>query len=136
VGLRERIVIARWRKTTGMWADTVTVENGRASNYIVRPRRLRQPRRQCNISKNYYMRPERPVHQTLRTLRTLTVTLDATSAGRHVRTPFAIYPGVLDVPTTSSTKRMRPDTLRRQALPHPDDRLPVPPSSWRNPTPL
>ena len=43
-----------------------------------------------HISKNYYMRPERPVHQTLRTLRTLTVTLDATSAGRHVRTPFPI----------------------------------------------
>ena len=30
-----------------------------------------------HISKNYYMRPERPLHQTLRTLRTLTVTLDA-----------------------------------------------------------
>jgi len=64
------------------------------------------------ISKNYYMRPERPVHQTLRTLRTLTVTLDATSAGRHVRMPFPIYPCVLDVPTTSTTKPMRPDALR------------------------
>ena len=29
------------------------------------------------ISKNYYMRPERAVHQTLRTLRTSTVTQDA-----------------------------------------------------------
>ena len=65
-----------------------------------------------NISKNYYMRPERPVHQTLRTVRTLTVTLDATSAGRHVRTPFPLYPCVLNVPTTSTTKPMRPDALR------------------------
>jgi len=64
------------------------------------------------ISKNYYMRPERPVHQTLRTLRTLTVTLNATSAGRHIRTPFPIYPCVLDVPTTFTTKPMRPDALR------------------------
>jgi len=58
------------------------------------------------------MCPERRVHQTLRTLRTLTVTVDATSAGRHVRTLFPIYPCVLDVPTTSTTKRMRPDALR------------------------
>ena len=65
-----------------------------------------------NIRKNYYMRPERPVHQTLRTLRTLTVIQDATSAGRYIRTPFLIYPYVLDVPTTSTTKRMRPDALR------------------------
>ena len=82
------------------------------------------------------MRPERPVHQTLRTLRTLTVALEATSAGRHVRTPFPIYPCVLDVPMRSTTKRLRPDALRPIALPHPDDLLPVPPSSWRNPTPL
>jgi len=94
------------------------------------------PERLDHISKNYYMRPERPVHQTLRTLRTLNVTLDATSAGRHVRTPFPIDPCVLDVPTTSTTKRMRPDALRPSALPQPDDLLPVPPSSWRNPTPL
>jgi len=58
------------------------------------------------------MRPERPVHQMLSSLRTLTVTLDATSAGRHVRTPFPIYPCVLEVPTTSTTKRMRADALR------------------------
>jgi len=64
------------------------------------------------ISKNYYMRPERPMHQTLRTLRTLTITLDTTSARRHVRTPFPIYPCVHDVPTTSSTKRMHPNALR------------------------
>jgi len=65
-----------------------------------------------DISKNYYMRPERPVHQTLRMLRTLTVTLNATSAGHYVGTPFPIYPCILDVPTTSTTKRMRPDALR------------------------
>ena len=63
------------------------------------------------ISKNYYMRRERPVHQTLRTLRKLTVTLDVTSAGLHVRTSFPIYPWVLDVPMTSNTKLMRPDAL-------------------------
>jgi len=34
----------------------------------------------ATISKNYYIRPERPVHQTLRRLRALTITLDATSA--------------------------------------------------------
>ena len=33
-----------------------------------------------DISKNYYMGPEGPVHQMLRTLKTLTVTLDAVSA--------------------------------------------------------
>jgi len=66
----------------------------------------------ADISKDYYMRPECPMHQTLRTLRMLTVTLDATSAGHHVRTPFPIYPCVLDVPTTSTTKPMRPDALR------------------------
>jgi len=54
-------------------------------------------RRVTYIRQNYYMRPERPVHQTLRTLRTLTGTRNATSAGRHVRTPFPIYPCVLDV---------------------------------------
>ena len=32
-----------------------------------------------DISKNYYMRPERPVHQTLRTLKTLTANLDVAS---------------------------------------------------------
>ena len=32
-----------------------------------------------NISENYYMRPERPVHQTLRTLKTLTANLDVAS---------------------------------------------------------
>ena len=64
------------------------------------------------ISKNYYMRPERPVHQTLGTLRTVTVTLEATLAGRHVLKPFPIYPCFLDVPTTSTTVRMRPDALR------------------------
>ena len=57
------------------------------------------------------MRPERPVHQTLRELRTLTVTLDETSAGHHLLTPFPMYPCVLDVPTTSTTKRMRPDAV-------------------------
>ena len=31
------------------------------------------------ISENYYMRPERPVHQTLRTLKTLTANLDVAS---------------------------------------------------------
>jgi len=92
--------------------------------------------KQIYSSKNYNMGPECPVHQTLRTLRTLTVTLDATWAGRHVVTPFPIYPCLLDVPTTSTTKRMRPDALRRLAVPHLDDILPVPPSSWRNPTPL
>jgi len=69
------------------------------------------------ISKNYYMRRERPVHQTLRTLRKLTVTLDATSAGRDVgRTSrpdaIPIYPCVLEVLTMSTTQRMRPDALR------------------------
>jgi len=58
-----------------------------------------------HISKNYYMRAERPVHQTLRTLRTLTVTQDATSAGRHVRTPFPIYP----------LRPQRPDDVHHQA---------------------
>ena len=67
---------------------------------------------EVNISKGYYMGPERPVHQTLRTLRTLTVTLDATSAGRHVQTPLPIYPWVLDIPTTSTIQCMRPDALR------------------------
>jgi len=81
-----------------------------------------------HIRKYYYMRPEGPGHQTLRTLRTLTITLDAMSAGRHLRTPLPIYPWVLDVPTTSTTKHMRPDVLRPQALPHPDDLLAVPPS--------
>ena len=32
-----------------------------------------------SFSKNYYMRPERPVHQTLRTLKTLTTNLDVAS---------------------------------------------------------
>ena len=31
------------------------------------------------ISENYYMRPERPVHQTLGTLKTLTANLDVAS---------------------------------------------------------
>jgi len=81
------------------------------------------------ISKNYYVRPERPVHQRLRARRRLTVTLDATSAGCHVRTPFPIYPWVLDVPRPSPTKRMHPDALRPYGLTHSDDLLPVPPSS-------
>jgi len=39
-------VIACWRKTTGMWADIVTGDNGRTGNYNVRPRRWRQ----CNTT--------------------------------------------------------------------------------------
>ena len=38
-----------------------------------------------DISKNYYMRPERPVLQTLGTLKTSTSSPDATSARRYVR---------------------------------------------------
>jgi len=67
-----------------------------------------------DISKNYYMRPECPVHQTLRTLRTLTVTLYATSAGPHVRRRFAIYPCVLDVHHQAHASRC-PQTLSSPA---------------------
>ena len=74
------------------------------------------------------MPPECPVPQTLWMLRTLTVTLDATSAGRHVRMPFPIHPGALNALTTSTAKRMRPDASDPK-LPHPDNPLPVPPSS-------
>ena len=52
------------------------------------------------------------MHQTLRTLRTLTVTLNTTSARRQVETPFPIYPCVLEVPMTSTIKLMRSDALR------------------------
>jgi len=62
------------------------------------------------ISKNYYMRPERRVHQRLRALRRFTVTLDATSARCHVRTLFPIYPWVLDVPHQAHACRS-PQTL-------------------------
>jgi len=40
-------VIARWMKTTGMWANIVTID-GRVGNYMVRPRHWRQPQRECN----------------------------------------------------------------------------------------
>jgi len=43
-------VIARWRKTTGMWGDTVTINHGRAGNYIVRTRHRGQARRQWNTT--------------------------------------------------------------------------------------
>jgi len=70
-------------------------------------------RNSCSlISKNYYMRPRRPMDRTHRTLRTLTGTLDAISAGRHVQTLLPIYLWFLDVPTTSTTKYMCPDALR------------------------
>jgi len=60
------------------------------------PQQALLPNYYC-ISKNYYRRPEGPVHQKLRTLRMLTISQDVKSAGRHVRMAFPIYPCVLDV---------------------------------------
>jgi len=72
----------------------------------------------------------------LRTLRTLTLTLEATSAERNLLISSPIYPCAVDVPTTSTAKRMGPVALREYALPYPNDLHPVPPSFWGNSTPV
>ena len=51
-------------------------------NYYDMPRRIQQT---SDIGKNYYLRPERPVHLTHGMLSTQTEVLDATSDRRHVR---------------------------------------------------